>query len=171
MEPITQASTPEPITINPQQRDALDAMHRFIQSDEKLFILNGSAGTGKTTVINNLCRELSEKEIRFQLAATTGRAAKVLRQKTKQEAKTLHSILYVFDEVKGASSDGKDPWVSEHGQLYLNFGIRSAEHEHLPDVVIVDEASMISHTTITHLHTATFGSGNLLNDLLDYVGE
>lgn len=162
----------ENIKLNTQQTEALNSIKAFLKSDEQIFILKGSAGTGKTTLVHAICKYLKEKKISFKLTATTGRAAKVLSTKSSNEATTLHSTLYMFDEVAGHDASGADPWESKTGQLFLNFGLRRNDlpEEH-PKVIIVDEASMISHVTETVKHTAVFGSGNLLNDLLVFAGE
>ena len=173
MEPNNQpsaSSVSEPIELNETQAAALNAIKEFLDSADKIFILNGAAGTGKTTLVNQLCKTLSQQKIRYELAATTGRAAKVLSAKANIQAKTLHSLLYVFDEISGNAAEGQDPWTSDTGQLFLNFGVRNAEVDIHPNVFIVDEASMISHLPAMEGHTARFGSGILLNDLLQYAG-
>lgn len=159
------------LQLNPQQTAALNAIKSFLQSNDPIFILKGSAGTGKTTLVQALCKHLKEKGITFRLTATTGRAAKVLSSKSGQEACTLHSLLYVFDEITGRDDTGADPWESKTGQLFLSFGLRTnpVPDDH-PKVIIVDEASMISHLTAEDGHTARFGSGNLLADLQRFAG-
>lgn len=165
-------SVSTPIKLNEAQKEALIAIQNFLQSPDPIFILKGSAGTGKTTLVQAVCRHLKEQKITFRLTATTGRAAKVLSAKSGNEATTLHSLLYVFDEVTGRDDTGADPWQSKTGQLFLNFGLRSTPvpEEH-PRLIIIDEASMISHLTAEEGHTARFGSGNLLADLLQFAGE
>lgn len=157
--------------LNESQSNALSAIEDFLDSDDKIFILNGAAGTGKTTLVKHLCQSLSQKEIRYELAATTGRAAKVLSAKAGVQATTLHSLLYTFDEISGNAKEGEDPWQSATGQLYLNFDVRDPDREQHPDVFIIDEASMISHLPAREGHTAKFGSGMLLHDLLVFTGN
>lgn len=175
MEPKLQPSALSasvPIKLNESQQRALTAIKDFLQSTDPIFILKGSAGTGKTTLVQAVCRHLKERKLSYKLTATTGRAAKVLSAKTGNEASTLHSTLYVFDEVAGSDTSGADPWESKTGQLFLNFGLRSSPSpDSHPEVIIVDEASMISHLTQTEKHTAVFGSGNLLKDLLQFAGK
>lgn len=64
-----------------QQEEALKALRNFVESDISVFILKGYAGTGKTTMINIFCKELSKYNKCVKLMAPTGRAAKVLREK------------------------------------------------------------------------------------------
>lgn len=160
------------INLNPQQSAAIEVIKTFLKSKDQIFILKGSAGTGKTTLVHAICKYCKENKTSFKLTASTGRAAKVLSAKTGQEASTLHSMLYVFDEVAGQDDSCADPWESKTGQLFLNFGLRSnSTPDSHPQVIIVDEASMISHMTATEKNTAVFGSGNLLNDLLQFSGK
>ena len=78
-----------------QQQTVLKNMTDFLQDKEKsVFILRGYAGTGKTTMIKNLIPVLQSLKKNFILLAPTGRAAKVLKEKT--------GYLYSgFDQYKG----------------------------------------------------------------------
>lgn len=70
------------IKLNSQQTLALAAIKTFLDSDDRIFILKGSAGTGKTTLVQSVCAYLKTEKITFKLIATTGRAGKVLSVKT-----------------------------------------------------------------------------------------
>ena len=89
--PATEATST--IQLYPQQQ-ALEAIYQFLDSDNEVFILRGYAGTGKTTLIKALTPELKRRDIGLQLMAPTGRAAKVLSDKTGHEARTIHSCIY-----------------------------------------------------------------------------
>jgi signal recognition particle GTPase len=72
----------------------LQQLQQFVQStDEQVFILRGYAGTGKTTLIGFLLKWLSDSNSKCSpvILASTGRAARILKQKTKMEAHTIHS--------------------------------------------------------------------------------
>lgn len=114
-----------------------------------VFLIKGYAGTGKTTVISALVRALEQFTIRTVLLAPTGRAAKVLASYTKKNAFTIHKKIYR----QKTSTDG-------FGEFRLDRNL------HTDTLFIVDEASMISDRPS---ETSVFGSGRLLDDLIEYV--
>ena len=84
------------------QRAALDRLRAFAtEPGARCFVLRGYAGTGKTTLVGHFVRWLEERDIEPVLLATTGRAAKVLAEKTGRAAQTIHSRIYQFDELAG----------------------------------------------------------------------
>ena len=101
-----------------QQRSALEMALR-----EKVLIITGGPGTGKTTLMRAVVQILSAKGVRLALAAPTGRAASKLSLTTSTEAKTLHRLLE-FDPASG------------------NFQ-RDAKRPIKAGLIIIDEASML----------------------------
>lgn len=90
--------------------------------------LGGYAGTGKTTVIKEICDRLIAKGVRVQVTSFAGKAVSVLRKKGIRTAKTLHSLMY---EPVTDDETGRIHWMLK---------------EFLPvDCVIIDEGSMISN--------------------------
>ena len=77
--------------LSTQQRNAVDAISRWMKSDQQVFRLFGYAGTGKTT----LAKYIAEGPTLF--CAFTGKAAYVLRQKDC-EAFTIHQLIYCLKE-------------------------------------------------------------------------
>ncbi len=146
------------------QQAALTKLQQFLQEQStQLFVLRGYAGTGKTTLIGQLVSWLEQQDRPVRLLATTGRAAKVLQNKTGQNVGTVHGCIYAFDEISGQAEEGNT-------QLQLNFSLRNNETIEPELVFIIDEASMISHEKArADRQTARFGSGSLLHDLLDYA--
>ena len=116
-----------------------------------ILLINGYAGTGKTTAIGALVRTLGELERPFALLAPTGRAAKVMSQYAGSPAYTIHKQIYRQSGIK----DGV-------GKFSLKI------HSLKNAVFIVDEASMIANSA---LDAAVFGSGRLLDDLMKYVQQ
>ena len=109
-----------------EQLAAMDAIQAFLasQSERQHFCLHGLAGTGKTTVLATLARELPDAI----LAAPTGKAAAVLARKAGWPASTLHRVLYIPQE----DPDGRLRFVkiTKPGALEGS-------------IALVDEASMI----------------------------
>ena len=78
---------------SPQQSRALDAVAEWFKhpSSPQVFILNGYAGTGKTTLAKHFAQHVPGMVL---FAAYTGKAASVLRQMGCPGASTLHSLMY-----------------------------------------------------------------------------
>ena len=76
------------MTLSAAQRDAIcEAIH------QKVLIITGGPGTGKTTLLKALIMILEAKGLRVLLGAPTGRAAKRLSEATGREAATIHRLL------------------------------------------------------------------------------
>ena len=133
------------------QQELLDGLSELIVSGEQdiVLLVKGFAGTGKTSMINVLTQTLATFKINAVLLAPTGRAAKVMAGYTSMPAFTIHKKIYR----QQTSVDGTGRFVLD-------------KNLHKNTWFIVDEASMISNTTNEN---AQFGSGNLLDDLLEYV--
>ncbi|WP_167609341.1 ATP-dependent DNA helicase [Maribellus sediminis] len=129
----------------------IDMMASYIASDEpdRIMLIKGYAGTGKTTMIFTLTQVLDLLKIRSILMAPTGRAAKVMADYSGKAAFTIHKSIYR----QQSSSDGMGRFVLNKN-LYKN------------TYFIVDEASMISNESY---EGSVFGSGRVLDDLLEYV--
>ena len=156
--------------LTPHQNEALSKLKDFIQGEEhQLFVLSGYAGTGKTTLVSHLVQWLQDQKIGSRLLATTGRAAKVLQDKTKLNCDTLHSEIYEFSSVNAGEKD--DDADLEPGQMSLNFGLKSKPKVFDMQVYIVDESSMISHLKSSGKSVTNFGTGSVLNDFLTHVDK
>jgi ATP-dependent exoDNAse (exonuclease V) alpha subunit len=155
------------------QQNAFDMLKEYLYSerDSSIFILKGYAGTGKTTLLKYFIEECCNDKKTVTLMASTGRAAAVLKSKSKFNATTVHSVVYKFDEIKATSEDAWSLKGGETGQLYLNFASCVIEEDETSDVYIIDEASMISGHTNEAVGGTKFGSGNLLQDFLEAVGD
>ncbi len=135
------------------QELAIETFVDFLTSTEEkpVFLLKGYAGTGKTSLISSIVSTLEELNFRQILMAPTGRAAKVFSGYAKMSAYTIHKVIYRQISAK----DG-------FGNFNLNKNFK-------PDTIFfVDEASMISGASNEY---TSFGSGNLLEDLLNFVYE
>ncbi|OEU67436.1 MAG: recombinase RecD, partial [Desulfobacterales bacterium PC51MH44] len=131
--------------------------------ENKVMVITGGPGTGKTTIINAVLKIFSRLKVKKMLAAPTGRAAKRMSEITGHEAKTIHRLLE-FSFTKG--------------------GFQKNEEKPLNcDLLILDEASMIDTILMHHLLKAvppfatvilvgdvnqlpSVGAGNVLNDII-----
>lgn len=116
-----------------------------------LFLLKGYAGTGKTTLISACVKTLLKMNVKVVLLAPTGRAAKVLSSYSDYPAFTIHKWIYK----QKSQGDGI-------GLFVLNRNLSKNT------LFIVDEASMLSNSSADD---SSFGSGRLLEDLLQFVIE
>ena len=86
------------IALNDKQIHARDEAIRFARNpDNAIFMVSGLAGTGKTTVLNQVVERLMELGHRPAVCTPTGKAAHVINQKGsgKFRATTLHKVLTV----------------------------------------------------------------------------
>ena len=151
------------INLTNDQHNALEKLHTFLESDEQVFILQGYAGSGKTTLLNGFVQYLESNEKQYQLMAPTGRAAKVIREKTNKDATTIHRGIYNFERLDAIEAENE--LVEEQSYHYV-FPINQISEDQ--NILIIDEASMVSSKESKH-ELFTFGTGFLLNDLLTYA--
>ncbi|MDA3890512.1 MAG: AAA family ATPase [Salinivirgaceae bacterium] len=138
------------------QKLLIDQLSDFIlgitdamDNQDKVFIVKGYAGTGKTTVISALVKSLPALRLKSVLLAPTGRAAKVLSVYSGKPASTIHKKIYRQKTQKDAV-----------GEFSLDKNL------HKNTLFIVDESSMISNASFEN---SVFGSGRVLDDLMQYV--
>lgn len=150
------------INLTNDQRAALEALHAFLHSDKRVFVLQGYAGSGKTTLLKGLVEYLQTLEKKYQLMAPTGRAAKVINQKTGFESTTIHRGIYSFEELQEIRGGEDENDIS----FLYQYTIR-INPEVYDSVLLVDEASMVSDM-LSQGEFFRFGSGQLLKDLFTY---
>ena len=131
--------------------------------ENKVLVITGGPGTGKTTIINAILKIFSKLKINILLAAPTGRAAKRMREATGHESKTIHRMLEYSIQKGGFQKNDEKPLDC--------------------DLLILDEASMIDTILMHYLLkaipvTATLilvgdvnqlpsvGAGNVLKDII-----
>ncbi|MCX6346482.1 MAG: AAA family ATPase, partial [Actinobacteria bacterium] len=131
---------------------------------EKILVITGSPGTGKSTILNYILKIFEGKNVIVKLAAPTGRAAKRLSETTGREAKTIHRLLEY------------NPKLNTFSKNRLN--------KLSCDLLIIDEASMLDIKLIRNLIEAidystriifvgdvdqlpSVGPGNVLNDMIN----
>ncbi len=137
-----------PYEPNDQQIQLIAALARFCaptSPSDSVFLLNGYAGTGKTSLTGALVKTLTGARISSILLAPTGRAAKVFASFARHPAYTIHRKIYRAPELGDTSSTIAT----------------IAENKHRNAIFIVDEASMIG--------AGSDSGNNLLEDLIHYV--
>lgn len=149
------------VTASDEQERALKDIKSFIASDSQVFILTGSAGTGKTTLIKKIVDHLQSSEMLYALMAPTGRAANVLKTKVGVEATTIHRGIYDFanmltkvddEDIAKSSLTIYCPIIEQNDRI----------------ITIVDESSMISNVeSLSEMWK--FGTNHLLDDLLTFA--
>ncbi|MDP6624880.1 MAG: ATP-dependent RecD-like DNA helicase [Nitrospinota bacterium] len=130
----------------------------------KILVVTGGPGTGKTTIVKVLVEMVRRRGARILLAAPTGRAAKRLSEVTRMEASTIHRLLEFNFKKGGFQRDEQNP---------LN-----------GDIIIIDEVSMIDNHLMYFLLKAvplestliligdsnqlpSVGPGNVLHDIIN----
>lgn len=108
----------------------------------KLLVITGGPGVGKTTLVNSILRIIAAKQADILLAAPTGRAAKRLCESTGREAKTIHRLLEFDPKAFAFKKNRENPLQA--------------------DIIVVDEASMIDVVLMNQLLKAIPDSTALL---------
>ncbi|MDG4945753.1 AAA family ATPase [Weeksellaceae bacterium KMM 9713] len=151
------------LNLTQDQHYAVQQLNDFLDSDQRVFILKGYAGSGKTTLLRGVVEYLGSIKRAYRLMAPTGRAAKVINQKTGFKSTTIHKGIYSFEELKEIPAKENDKNISFLYQYKLGKNNEITDH-----VMIVDEASMLSDI-LNENEFFKFGSGYLLRDLLEYA--
>lgn len=146
------------------QQSAIASFKAFLEGDSQVFILKGTAGAGKTTLVAEFLKILVENKREFGLMAPTGRAAYVLGSKTGKAALTIHRSIYGLTKLR---STGRNKEDEDDGGLHLKFGLKYNK-DSLNAVYVVDESSMISDANSEN-EAFSFGSGFLLTDLFEFA--
>ena len=142
-----------PYEPTPCQDRLLRDLAEFLTGDDAdILVVNGYAGTGKTTALAAVVSTFTDLHTPCVLMAPTGRAAKVLSGYTGRPASTVHKQIY---RQKSHGDDG-------FGQFSLS------PNKAKGTLFIVDEVSLIGIDGGERQGSATFGSGNLLEDLILY---
>ncbi|MBQ9477405.1 MAG: AAA family ATPase [Bacteroidales bacterium] len=126
----------------------------FLTGDDgDILVVNGYAGTGKTTALSAVIGSLSAMKVPCVLLAPTGRAAKVFSSMAGRPASTVHKHIY---RQKSVGADG-------FGQFTLS------PNKARGTLFVVDEVSLIGIEEAQRQSSTQFGTGNLLEDLVGFV--
>ena len=141
------------INLSAKQKEAIQSIN-----SNNVVIITGGPGTGKTTIIKNVIDIYKSHGKKVVLCAPTGRAAKRMTEMTGEEAKTLHRLLEI----------GKIEKDNEF--TIMNYEVAPID----PDVIIVDEASMVDIYLMNYLLNGIYQGTKLIlvgdTDQLPSVG-
>jgi exodeoxyribonuclease-5 len=134
------------LILSQEQKAALDAIEEWYHNgDDQVFLLEGPAGCGKTTIARHIGELL---KINVAYASFTGKAASVLRAKGCKDATTIHALIYSPQITYVCKNDpvckivpcrDRCPHVREQaGDWELNPRALNGV-----DLVLIDEVSMV----------------------------
>lgn len=121
------------LELSTDQQNALDAIDKWLDTDDQELTLGGYAGTGKTTLIKQV--RVNHFNLNTAVCALAGKAVHVLQRKGIHLASTIHSTIY-------------NTRVDAEGNYH--FDLKDPDDESY-DLIIVDEASMVSTKLYTDL--------------------
>ena len=139
-------SFPFPPTAEQERAISVFADFSLDRNEQVVMVLHGSAGTGKTTLAGAIVQTMAALRQKMVLMAPTGRSAKVFAQHANHAAYTIHRRIY------------RQKSAGDLSAFNLNVNLQR------DTLFVVDEASMISNGG-----SETFGSGRLLDDLIQFV--
>ena len=125
------------LKLSPSQQNAV-----LLALKEKVMVITGGPGVGKTTIVNSILKIVRTKNISIALAAPTGRAAKRLSETTHLNAKTIHRLLEFDPKTRGFKRNQFNPLDAS--------------------LVVIDEASMIDISLMHQLLRAIPNNAALL---------
>jgi hypothetical protein len=153
--------------LNEDQSACADTLEGFLNDPaQRIMLLKGDAGTGKTFMAKGLVEYLSSQGRQYAIGAPTGRAAKIIGEKTGRQARTLHSLIYDYGDLRRLGEDEENVPSLASFKVYASV---AANRDSANTVYIVDEASLVSDA-FSESDFFRSGSGYLLKDLLEYVG-
>lgn len=153
------------ITLTEHQQTALDQLHNFLDSPERLFVLEGYAGTGKTTLLQAFVSQLKERGDRRDIvfSAFTNKATKVLHQMVSSwglsvECLTCCQLLGLRPQINPESGEQEFVLDPNEESSFGKFAL-----------VVVDECSMVNRNLWELLQTELYAF-HLTTQLL-FVGD
>ena len=141
--------------LSTQQANAALAVREWLGlpvEENQVFYLAGYAGTGKTTIVNQL---VQDSDLAYDFMAYTGKAVSVLCKKGNP-ARTIHSAIYrpqkpdegaikdLLKQIQGSAGNALVKLKQDLALLYRpKFVLREREVLEEFDLIVVDEVSMV----------------------------
>lgn len=141
------------------QSRGITAYDAFVRSKQKFFILDGVAGSGKTSLIPRFLEVAEEHGYQVLLLCTTGRATRILKSVVpeKKEVNTVHRCIYQFESSK----------LHKDNKIETYFRLR--EHSYSKTIFIVDEASMLNDEEL--VSEVNYNKNQVVSDLMHHITE
>jgi exodeoxyribonuclease-5 len=136
-----------------EQVEVLNAIQTFVhpENEQDFMVVCGSAGTGKSSIMNAVVKYLHQQNTKVQVCAPTARAARLISMKTNDIATTVHSMVF---SVK-----------SQKNKAQINFGLKNNTEEDYT-IYIIDEASMINSKVVRNHEDELFVCNNAILDAI-----
>lgn len=137
------------INLNEQQLIVKENIIRFLNHpSNKYYLLQGAAGTGKTTLICEVLKQFKDKKIAF--SATTNKAVSVLQLISSLKNKnisyiTIHKLLKIKRFI---TEDGNKDFMIFNNDNDNNYISKY-------NIIIIDESSMINRYLLNEIENAT----------------
>lgn len=142
-------------TPTPSQATAIKALAMLVSTEKRkpTLVIEGFAGSGKTSLMKAFCDTADDMGVGVVLLAPTGRAAKILASYTGRNAFTIHRIIY------------RQVDASQDAPFSRSFNRWKRA------IFIIDEASMVgdSYDAQDNGRATAWGEGRLLTDVVDFV--
>lgn len=145
------------LNLSQRHESALTKLEQFFASPTQMLIMEGYAGSSKTTILKGLVEYLILIEKDFALMGPTGRVDKVIREKIGKEAFTIHKSIYSYEDMVE---------IEEGDSYFYYYKIRN-NVDVAGEILIVNEASMLSHAK-SEDEIFRLGSSYFLPDLISY---
>ena len=135
--------------LSPSQDIAQKKIIQFLKGYQNMFILEGSAGTGKSTIITHILdkEEFSNKKIVY--SATTNKAVSILKKYSKNSDKysfcTIHKLLNIKRKIDTTGKELFEVIVDDNKNSLKTKSIYQY------DIIVIDESSMISSSLLTKM--------------------
>lgn len=142
------------ISLSEEQKKALRHILRFLRGSNKLFLLQGNAGSGKSTIITQLLLDSGFSKKKIALCATTNKAVSVLEHMFPRTSNTTFMTIHKLLKIKRVIDlEGKEQFVSQldlssNEDWKPNKANKSIHHY---DIVVIDECSMINTSLANYI--------------------
>ena len=169
------------LDLSDEQRSAVDRIESWLDTDGAFFRLLGVAGVGKSRTASAFGLALAERGGNVAYAAPTAKACEALRSRGARPTATLHRLLYkprpknverLLEQIRVLRSQlEENPHLAARIRLLereceVEFDLKSVGSLNDVDLLIVDEASMVSSSVGNDLAASLGGKCLLVGDPL-----